>query len=178
MAVLIDEKSSTKLAALFPSEAAAREGMAAAAAAAGIGDGQARLLTPADARASRRELFGAKVVPESTGIARTFFRSHLVLGLAGAVLGALAWWLARDHPALASTPGMSAAALIGFGAIFGMLLGGAITLRPDQVQVIARLRSGLRAGKFGVVFHPFDQGQVDAIRSALQAKNVEVMSSL
>ena len=178
MAVLIREKSSTKLAALFPSETAARDALTAAAGAAGIGPAQARLLTPADARASRRELFGVKVQPESTGIARTFFRAHLVLGLIGAAIGALAWWLAREHPALASTPVMSAAALIGFGAVFGLLLGGAVTLRPDQVQVIARLRSGLRAGKFGVVFHPFDQGQVDAIRSALQAKNVEVMSSL
>ena len=102
MAVLIREKSSTKLAALFPSETAASDALTAAAGAAGIGPAQARLLTPADARASRRELFGVKVQPESTGIARTFFRAHLVLGLIGAAIGALAGHAVFDREPSAS----------------------------------------------------------------------------
>ena len=50
MGLLVGEKSLTKLASAFASEAAAVDAAAAISAATGLGPGQARVLTPADAK--------------------------------------------------------------------------------------------------------------------------------
>lgn len=178
MSILTGEKSLTKIAALFPSEEAAQTAVHDVSVAADLSPAQARLLLPQEAETPRRELFAMKVEPESEGIARTFWRSHIALAALGAFIGLLLWWVWRDHTLLASTPVMSLVALAGFGATFGMLGGGLVTLRPDQVKVISALRSGLKAGQWAVVFHPFNSRQADSIHSALQSRHIEVLSSL
>ena len=178
MGLLVGEKSLTKLASAFASEAAAVDAAAAISAATGLGPGQARVLTPADAKRSRRELFGLKVQPESQGILRTFLRSHIVLGALGAMLGAGLWWAFRAHPLVASSPVMALVAAVGFGITFGLLAAGLITLRPDQAALFSQIQSKLRTGQWAVIFHPTDPEQTDAIRTALQARQLEVLSSL
>ena len=145
--------------------------------AAGLGPDQARVLFPVDASVSRRELFGRKLEPESAGIAQTFWRTHIVFGVVGGLIGVLLWWLWSGHPFIVSTPVGSFIAFAGFGITFGMLLGGLISFRPDQVRVIELVRSGLRAGKCAVVFHPVNRKQAASIQNVLQARKVEVLSS-
>lgn len=174
---LIGERSSTKIAALFGSEEAARVAADEVKNAAGLGPDQARVLFPADASVSSRELFGRKLEPESAGIARTFWRTHAVFGFIGGAIGLLLWWLWSGHPFIVSTPIGSFIAFVGFGITFGLLLGGLITFRPDQVRVIELVRSGLRAGKWAVVFHPVNRKQAASIQNVLQARKVEVLSS-
>lgn len=178
MSILTGEKSLTKIAALFPTEEDAQSAAHDVSLAAHLNPAQARLLFPQEANTPRRELFAMKVEPESQGIMRTFFRSHIALGALGAFIGLLMWLIWRDHPLLASTPIMALVALAGFGATFGMLAGGLVTLRPDQVQVISALRSGLKAGQWAVVFHPFNSRQADSIHSALQSRHIEAISSI
>lgn len=178
MSILTGEKSLTKIAALFPSEEAAQTAAHDVARAVGLSPSQARLLFPEEAQTPRRELFAMKVEPESDGITQTFWRSHLALGALGAFVGALLWWVWREQALIASTPVMSLVALVGFGATFGLLAGGLVTLRPDQVQVISALRTGLRAGQWAVVFHPFNSRQAESIHYALQSRQIEALSSL
>lgn len=178
MGWLIGEKSSTKVASVFAAEADARDAAASVTAAAHLQAAQAKVLSPADGRLSRRELFGEKVQPESRGIGKTFLRSHLVLGAIGGALGVLLWWALRAHPLIASTPLMALVALGGFGITFGMILAGVVTLRPDQSALYAQLKDSLQAGKWGVIFHPVDAAQTEAIQAALRARDAHVMSSL
>lgn len=175
---LIGEKSPTKIAALFSTEEEARTTATLVSSAASLQPGQARLLLPQDARSSRRDLFGQKLEPESKGIARTFWRAHAMLGALGALIGLAAWWMLRDSAFIASTPIASFIAFVGFAATFGMLAGGLVTFRPDQVRVIELVRSGLKSGKWAVVFHPMTSEQTESIQSVLQQRKIEPLSSL
>lgn len=178
MGWLIAEKSSTKVASTFLTESAARETASAVVSATGLDERQVRILSPNDGRRIRRSLFGRKVQPESDGIAKTFWRSHVALGALGAVIGGLAWWTLSAHPLIASTPIMSLVAFVGFGITFGAIVAGLLTFRPDQAALFTQLRSKLRAGSWAVIFHPSDREQADAIKTALASTQAEVLTSL
>lgn len=72
-------------------------------------------------RGHRTVNFSHAMEPEPQGIARTFYQTHLVGGMAGAVAGlALYVWFARaGHPMIASSPLLALIALVGFGTTFG-----------------------------------------------------------
>ena len=187
---LVQENSSTKVASVFLTQAAAHEAAMSVMNSAGLSESQVNILGPADAQRSRLDAFGEKVQPESRGILRTFVRSHLVLGAVGGLLGVIVWWALMSHPLVASTPLMALVALAGFGVTFGMLGAGLVTLRPDQsilfvelrelrgVLLEIALRSRLRAGQWGVIFHPIDAAQTEAVRNALRVRSAEVHTTL
>lgn len=175
---LVQENSSTKVASMFLTQAAAHEAAMGVMNSAGLSESQVNILGPADAQRSRLDAFGEKVQPESRGILRTFVRSHLVLGAVGGLLGVIVWWALMSHPLVASTPLMALVALAGFGVTFGMLGAGLVTLRPDQSILFVELRSRLRAGQWGVIFHPVDAAQTEAVRNALRVRSAEVHTTL
>lgn len=177
MGLLIAEKSPTKVAAVFQNESAARETAASVRDAVGLDDAQVRILSPADGKL-RHSLFGRKVQPESSGIVRTFWRSHLVLGAIGGAIGLFVWTLWQAHPLIASSPVGSLIALVGFGITFGMLAAGLLTLRPDQAALFTQLRDKLQSGHWGVVFHPTTAEQAEAARQALGRHQATVLTTL
>src|SRR3546814_18033960 len=85
--LLFGESATTKIAAIFDTESAAAAAAATLHAETGIQAAQLRLIKPHDKGYSKR------LEPESRGIARTAVRAHLSLGLAGGLLGLLAWGL-------------------------------------------------------------------------------------
>ena len=123
---LFGERSLTKVAGLYPQKGQAESSMAAVMRLGGLQPGQVRLLGPHDARAPQREIFSYAMEPEPQGIARTFYQTHLVGGMAGAAAGLAlyAWFWRAGHPMIASSPLLALIALVGFGTTFGLLAGG------------------------------------------------------
>lgn len=146
---IIAEKASHKVAAVFPGQQQA----AAAAQALGrlpeAGAMQIRLLEPGALGVDRA------LEPDQGGIFRTILRAHAWLGLAGAVAGGLLFlvlWSA-GIPMIVLSPFAAAGAMIGFGAVAGLIAGGLVSLRPDHDPYIAAVRGALDRGQPVVVVH-------------------------
>lgn len=159
------ERSLTKVAGVFGTRESAEEAAAGLCRAARLDASQVRLLAPQDARSSRRHLLGRQVEPESGGIWSGILRAHLVTGVVGCLLGAAVYLAFRQagNAAVLASPGLSLLVSVAFGTTFGLLVGGLISLRPDQARLIARVRSELAAGRWALVAHPLDGEQTDRI---------------
>ena len=96
------------------------------------------LVGPPVGTAVNSPAFSRKLEPEQAGIWRTLIRAHVVAGTAGVIAGVLVYlgFLLADSAAVKSTPGMSLVAMVFFGGLIGLLLGGLLTARPDHVGVI------------------------------------------
>lgn len=176
---LFGERSITKLAVICQDRAQA-DAAARLAQSAGLAPAQVRVLTPAMAAQSHREWFAAAAEPEPGGIWRTFWRAHTVMGALGAVAGAAlyAGFLAAGNPAVAGSPRLALLAMVFFGGVLGLLLGGLITLRPDHSTLLTRLRQALSQGQCAVIVHPTDPSQVQRTSEALGAHGHDVLRTL
>ncbi|MFT3819982.1 MAG: hypothetical protein QM750_20605 [Rubrivivax sp.] len=134
--------------------------------------GEVSLIAPDD------PLAAVKLEPEHAGIWRTLIKSHVVLGAAGAVAGALAAGLATDLWAGATlSPGYTLLFMTVLGAYAGMLLAGLLTLRPDHGYVIRRLRDSLARRNWAVVVHPSSRPRARLALRRLRGLGVEPVSS-
>ena len=68
-------------------------------------------------------------------------------------------------------------AIVGFGCVFGLLLGGLLALRPDHVLLISNLRKALNAGSWAVVVHPVGATQVQAALDYFASTDTRVLRS-
>ena len=84
--ILFGERSLTKVAMLFADEAAARAGARTLVEQGAVPSGAVRVVGP-DAARERGRGFSKAIQPETTGIAVTIVRAHLVLGAVGLVIG-------------------------------------------------------------------------------------------
>lgn len=178
--LIFGERSLTKVAAVYPNAQSAEDARARLLRSGTWADEQVVLLTPADARMSRRALLGRKMEPESSGIFRTILRAHLFTGVVGFALGALVWWWMwrTALPLIAASPALSFVAIVFLGTAFGMMFGGLISLRPDHARVITFVRSALRRGQWAVVAHPLDAPQAEAAAEMLRAGSDQVERTL
>lgn len=177
---LFGERSLTKVAGLFAQKGQAESSMAEMMRLDGIRTGQVKLLGPRDARAPHRELFSYSIEPETQGIARTFYQTHVLGGMAGAAAGLAlyVWFLRAGHPMIASSPLLAFIALVGFGTTFGLLAGGLLSMRPDHIRLITRVRSALRHDHWAVVAHPTTPEQTAKVKAVLHDRAAEVVSTL
>jgi hypothetical protein len=177
---LFGERSLTKVVGLYAHQSQAEKALAQVAGVGGLRAAQVRLLGPSDARAPHREIFSHALEPETQGIARTVFQTHLVGGMAGAVAGlALYTWFYRaGHPMVASSPLLAFIALVGFSTTFGLLAGGFLSMRPDHIRLITRVRSALRHNHWAVVAHPTTPEQTARVKAVLHDSAAEVISTL
>lgn len=173
------ERSLTKLAGLYGERAAAERAALEVTRAAGLQPAQVRILGPEDAHRSHREWFSRSVEPETGGIFRTLLRTHLVLGVVGAVAGVLlyATLVGTRQAMVVGSPLLSFIAIVGFATTFGLMAGGLLSLRPDHTLLINQLRTGLKGNRWAVVVHPTDERQVQAAREALQASGAKVLAT-
>lgn len=177
---LFGERSLTKLAGLYEQRADAERAAADLVRMTELKPAQVRILGPADANFSRRDLFARSVEPEARGIFLTILRAHVFMAMAGAVLGALlyGWLFSQGQPMVRASPGLSLLAIVGFATTFGLLLGGLLSLRPDHTVLMTELRTGLEADRWAVVVHPTDRRQVDSAKQALEASGGQVRATL
>ena len=171
---LTSEVSNSKVAAIFADATAARAEAARVRDTLQLSEAQVQVVTPADPRP------GHKLEPESHGIFRTMIRAHVVLGLAGAVAGAVAFgvFMAMDIPFIVNSAVMSAALLVGFGAVAGLMFGGLVTLRPDHDPLINKVQHALGEGRSAVVVHAFSHEQSAQARELLLQSSDDVVSTL
>lgn len=178
--LLFGERSLTKVAALFASKSLAEDVAQQVKETAGLDDPQVYLVGPPDGAAVNSPAFSRKLEPEQAGIWRTLIRAHVVAGTAGVVIGILVYlgFLLADSAAVKSTPGMSLVAMVFFGGVAGLLLGGLLTARPDHARVITTVRRAIRKGGWAVVIHPVTQRQLDLAMRELRTHSTRVVRSL
>jgi hypothetical protein len=106
-------------------------------------------------------------------------KSHVVLGAAGAVAGALAAAVMASGGWAGATlsPGYTLLFLTVLGAYAGMLLAGLLTLRPDHGYVIRRLRDAIARRNWAVVVHPSSRPRARLALRRLRGLGVEPISS-
>ena len=178
-ALFFGERSVTKVAGLFASRGDADLAARGLLDSSGLSATQVNVFSPRDGDASRADVLGRAMEPEQRGIWLTVIRAHVALCALGLLAGALLYavLMAMDNPALRATPGMGLVALAGFGATFGLMVGGVLSLRPDHARLIALVRRGLRGGKWAVVAHPVDRRQTHAALKLLNGNCLQVVRS-
>lgn len=169
---LFGERSLTLVAATFADRASAAD--AATELRADLPQVEVDLVRPRDAD------FARKMEPESKGIWRTAIRSHLLLGPAGLLLGAVAaaTLVANGWPAAASSPMLATLFLSTLGLFAGLMLAGLLTLRPDRSRVTLSIRRRSRAGKWAVVAHPTSPAESERAVARLRNAGGTVIRSL
>ena len=161
---VIDESFPTKVSAEFDREESANEALSSLTQGAGFKREQIRLVEPDDARLEK------KLEPETRGIAKTLARSHLVLGIVGLAVGlCLAWWLTTFGPTITTaSPVLTYVALAIIFPFLGLLLAGAISLRPDHDPLVAKSRRAAGEGRWTVVVHCADNDEKDRAKRVME----------
>ena len=167
------ELSNSKVAAVFANESAARQAAQGVAAALSLGAAQVQVITPAEAHPGR------KLEPESRGIWRTIVVAHVKLGMAGIVVGLLAFaaLYARGVPFIVNSPVAAALVMMFFGGVAGLMLGGLVSLRPDHDRYVQATRDAMAAGNTTVVVHAFSADQRHQAAELLRSNGGEVTST-
>ena len=178
--LIFGERSLTKVAGIYATAQGAEDARLRILRGANWADGQVVLLTPADARISRRAVVARKMEPESRGIWRTILRAHLFTAVVGLAIGVGAWCLLwySGNRLVGGSPGLSFIAFAFFGTVFGLMFGGLISLRPDHARLITVVRSALQSGQWAAVAHPFDAKQAEEAVELLQAGSQQVERTL
>lgn len=168
------EVSNNKLVAVFAAPEAARAAAAAAIAQLALQPAQVRVIAPGAADV------GIQLEPEGGGIWRTIVVAHLWLGLAGVVTGALVFVLlvALGVAFVVSSPWAAGLALVAFGGVAGLLLGGLVSLRPDHDPYIHATRDALATGRSVVVVHALSAGQRATAAELLAGQGGDVTQTL
>lgn len=177
--VFFGERSVTKVAGLFDSNEVAQHAAQNLIDHSPLDASQVRVLGPTDTVTTYGSGVGRAVEPEQQGIWRTLIKSHLAAGVLGLLAGGLVFVLlmAIGFQAVVSTPGLSLLALAGFGLMFGLMVGGALSLRPDHGRVVTVVRRGLEHGQWAVIAHPRNARQTHLAVKALQPGSARVVRS-
>lgn len=171
---LFGEKATTKLAGLFDNQEQLESVSAELRTVSGLQNTQLLVVRPHDSD------FDKKLEPETQGVVRTAVRSHVALGFAGLVAGAILWIVlyVLGVGAVVSSPFYSAGVILAFSLVGGMLLGGLVTARPDHQAVIQAVDTATKAGRWSLVIHPRDEEQCQAAEKVLRGAGVETVRSL
>lgn len=123
---------------------------------------------------------GRKLEPEDQGIARTAIRAHIRLGIVGVVVGfALFWLLFALGAGLVTNNSLVAALLLMFfGGVFGLLAGGAVTLRPDHAPYLISAQSALSKGQYVVTVHADSHRQMKEAKTSFERRHLKLAASV
>lgn len=171
---LFGERATTKIAAVYETRNAASAAVETLSREAKLEPSQWTLVAPEE------QGFARKLEPETDGIARTGIRAHLILGAIGLLAGAAFWAFLYVLPItyVVASPGASAAVIISFATILGMMLGGLVTARPDHQIVILKVRKAAEQGKWSLVLHPRTPEQCEALMQALNDAGADAVRTL
>lgn len=176
---LFGEQSLTKVAAVFENQQSAETVAQHLRQVGGMEDAQVKLVGPTDGAGVVEPPLSRKLEPEQAGIGRTMLRAHAITGLVGVVAGALLYLMFRlaANTAVVSNPWLSLGVMLFFGGIFGLMLGGLLTLRPDHYRVMAAVRKAIKRGRWAVVSHPVNHEQTTLIVDELRRRGAQFVRS-
>jgi len=171
---LTGEHEAHKVAAVFDTEPDAKGVAKALCEETSLTDEQVSVLSPDD----RHQ--GYMLEPEDQGIWHTLVRSHVGLGIAGAVVGFAVFLILNilGINFITQNTVVAASVLSGLGLFLGLLAGGAATIRPDHTPYLMKAQSALRKGKFVLAVHATSPHQLKEAKSLLDARNVKTMKTL
>ena len=140
----------------------------------GLGDDAVQSLSPG------AEGIDQALEPESSGIWKTLVRSHLWLAGVGAVIGLLVFLLMFQLEVrfVVDNATASVALLVVFCTIGGLLIGGALTLRPDHMPFLVAARAALRKGQTVVVVHAETLEQVQQAQDIFNQAGMKTVRTL
>lgn len=178
--VFFGERSVTKVAGLFSTNEAARQAAQNLVDHSPLDPSQIRVLGPSDTAAVLGSGLGRAMEPDSKGIARTLVKSHLAAGLLGMLAGMVLFGVMMliGIQAIVSSPFLSFVTFTGFGLIFGLMAGGAVSMRPDHGHVLTGVRRALEEGQWAVIAHPRNAEQTDKAVKAMEPGSDRVLRSL
>jgi len=158
------EESNHKAAAVFDDLAQAEQAERTLSESMSIEPHQIDLLVP-DTRNQ-----GKRLLPETKGIWRTWLRAHAVFGVAGALIGMLAFLVlyAADVAVITDNPLLAGLLFLHVPTMMGLLAGGLFTLRPDQAAYLYTARDALKEGKHVLLVHAKSSDQLAAARRILE----------
>ncbi|NMT64280.1 hypothetical protein [Marinobacter orientalis] len=173
-ASLIGEQEDHKVAAVFDTESDARGTAKAICEETSLTDEQVTVLSPDD----RHQ--GKQLEPEDRGIWKTLVRSHIGLAIVGAVAGFVLFLILSTVGVgfIARNAVVAVSVMTAFGAVFGMLAAGAVTLRPDHTPYLAKAQSALSEGKYVLAVHASSLEQLQEVKSLLNARNIKIMPTI
>lgn len=130
---------------------------------AAFSDEEVDLIEPGDPAIDR------KFLPDSAGVRRSLVRWHLILGTAGLAIGVLVAivMIVTGLDPFELSPGYTFLAAVFFGTLAGLLLGGLVSLRPDQGHAAAEIKDRSAAGCWTVVVHCHNREQTALARRLL-----------
>lgn len=171
---VIDEGHPGKIAGVYEQEAKAQQAINLLRDQGGFSADEVALVAPNDVN------LGKKIEPDDQGIARTLLGSHVILGICGLVFGlVMAGILSLFGPALTtSSPLMVFIALPTLGAFIGLLVAGAVSLRPDHDPLINQTRDASRQHKWTVVVQIKDDKQIQQAKKLMQTSASSVVETL
>lgn len=172
-ASLKGESFDHKIAAVFDSATEAENTALALREQTSLASEQVIVVSPDDPASARA------LEPESQGIWRTLVRSHVGLGIAGAVAGFILFLVlySADVAFITLNLVVSVIVLTVFGAVGGLLLAGMVTLRPDHMPYLVMAQSALRKGKYVVTVHASSTEQLDEATKTLRNRGVRSVRS-
>lgn len=176
---LFGERSLTKVAAVFENRGLAETAILRLRQESGMEASQVNLVGPDDMAGVVDAPLSRKLEPERTGIAFTLIRTHLLTGAIGVAAGGLLYigFRVMDHPAVVSSPFLSLGLMLFYGAVFGMMFGGLLSLRPDHYRVTAAVRKAIQRGRWAVVSHPVNQEQTQLTMNEMHRRSNQVVRS-
>lgn len=171
---LTGEHEFHKVAAVFDTEPDALGTAKALCGETSLTDKQVTVLSPSDQHQ------GQELEPEDQGIWKTLVRSHVGLGAGGAVTGFIAFLIlsALGISFIAQNAVVAASVLAALGLMLGLLLAGAVTIRPDHTPYLMKAQSALRKGQYVLAVHAESAQQLQEAKSLLHARNVKTVQTL
>lgn len=162
----------TQVAAVFDSQTEADDSVQTVRDA-GIDSEQITLIRPMDSH------FSEKLEQQSQKIGKKLWRSHLMLGTAGLLVGLLAAFvLVMFGPELTrNNPMFTFIALISPGLFIGLFVAGLLGLRPDRDEMIQTVRSAIRRRKFALVIDLKKDQSSSRIRKLLSNNSSTVVEA-
>jgi hypothetical protein len=117
-----------------------------------------------------------KIEPESHGIAKTIVKSHGWLGLIGMILGLIiATALVISGPEMTqSSPLFTYLVFIFFGLTFGMMIAGAVSIRPDHDPLITKTVEASHENHWTVIVQTDDHEEIDLIKDLLEGSAISI----
>ncbi len=171
---VIDEQHPAKVAAIFKTESDAHSARQALIDQGNFASKLINIIKPEDPNLSK------KIEPESHGIAKTILKSHGILGIVGLFAGfILASILVAAGPTFTQdSPLPTYLALSFFGLLIGLMVAGAITLRPDHDPLINETIEASHHQQWTVIVQTDDRDAVHKAKEILETDAVTVKETI
>ncbi|MDX1572923.1 MAG: hypothetical protein R3341_02785 [Methylophaga sp.] len=171
---VIDEKHPAKVAAIFNNEAEAKRAKQDLINEGKFASNLINIVKPEDSDLSK------KIEPDNRGIVRTLLNSHIILGIGGLLVGLIAAAiLVAIGPAFTQSSPFGTYFAMGFvGSMLGMMLAGAVSLRPDHDPLITKTIEANEHNEWTVIVQTDDREAVNLAKKILKNKSQSVRETI